>query len=96
MEESESPKQENPLKVSMNERVRYAAENIDKITDLELRDLYSQITINKMKKKVQKTAKWNDRRAKVDQWKENRGNKKAKKLHIKEEVQKLKEKLNGG
>ncbi|KKL20832.1 hypothetical protein LCGC14_2451540 [marine sediment metagenome] len=96
MEESESPKQDNPLKESMKERVRYAAENIDNITELELRDLYSQITINKMKKKIQKTAKWNDRRAKVDQWKENRSDKKAKKLHIKEEVQKLKEKLNGG
>jgi len=72
---------------TFNERVKYAAANINTLTNIEIKHLYEEIIMGKMKKRILKMA-GNIMR------KELREGKKEKKQHLKDEIAKLKEKLS--
>lgn len=94
MEEEESPKPEESLN-GIDERVKYAATNIDDLNDYELREVYNQVTRKKMQRKIKRKARIIKGKEKYGDWSDKRKEKKEKKQHIKEELEKLKEKLNG-
>ncbi len=72
---------------TFNERVKYAAANIDTLSNLEIRHLYEEIIMDKMKKRIL-------RRASNIMRKELKEGKKDKKQHLKDEIAKLKQKLS--
>lgn len=90
MFDNESPKLEKTLK----ERIKYAAKNLDKLSDFELRELYNEISIKKMQKKISRKARIINIKEKHEVRVTKRKDKKVKKQHLKEEIQKLKEKIN--
>ncbi len=71
---------------ALNDRIKYAANHIDDLSDIEIRHLHEEIRKPKMKKDIIKKAKYLERM-------EARQDKRDKKRELRLEIEKLRKKM---